>query len=41
MYCAGKLKLMSHNTSYYLIEVVTQVGLTLLYAMGEKDRTES
>ena len=25
----GKLKLRSHNTSYYLIEVVTTAGLTV------------
>jgi hypothetical protein len=28
MHCEGKLKLMSHNTSYYLIEVVIIAGLT-------------
>ena len=30
MYCEGKLKLMSHNTGYCLIEVVTKAGLTVL-----------
>jgi len=29
MYCKGKLKLRSHNTSYRLIEVVTKAGLTV------------
>ena len=28
MYCGGKLKLRSHNTSYCLIEVVTNADFT-------------
>jgi hypothetical protein len=30
MHCEEKLKLRSHNTSYYLIEVVIKAGLTIL-----------
>jgi len=30
MHCEGKLKLKSDNTSYYLIEVVTKAGLTVI-----------
>ena len=30
MQCEGKLKLISHNASYCLIEVVTKTGLTVL-----------
>jgi len=29
MHCEGKFKLRSRNTSYCLIEVVTQAGLTV------------
>ena len=29
MHCDGELKLRSHNTSYYLIEVVPKVSLTV------------
>jgi len=29
MHCEGKFKLRSHNTSYYLIEMVTKAGLTV------------
>jgi hypothetical protein len=29
MHCEGKLKWMSHNTSYCLLEVVTKAGLTV------------
>jgi len=35
MYCEGKLKLRSHNTSYCLIEVVT--GLTVPYDHDHDD----
>jgi hypothetical protein len=28
MHCEVELKLKSHNTNYYLIEVVTEAGLT-------------
>jgi len=31
MHCEGNSKLRSHNTSYCLIEVVTEAGLTVLY----------
>jgi hypothetical protein len=31
MHCEGKLKLMSYNTSYCLIEVVTKAGLTVYW----------
>jgi hypothetical protein len=34
MYCEGKLKLKSHNTSYCLIEVVTKEGLTIYVFSG-------
>ena len=30
MHCVGKLELRSHNTSYYLIKVVTKTGLTVI-----------
>ena len=30
MYGEVKLKLISHNTNYYLIEVVTEAGLTAI-----------
>jgi hypothetical protein len=37
MYCEGKLKLRSHNTSYCLIDVVTKAGLTVFSLFsGEK-----
>jgi hypothetical protein len=29
MYCEGKLKLKSHYTNYWLIEVVTKAGMTV------------
>jgi len=31
MYCDGKLNLRSHFTSYCLIEMVSEAGLTVLY----------
>ena len=30
MHCEGKLELRSHNTGYFLIEVVTKAGLTVI-----------
>ena len=31
IHCEGKLKLISHNTSYCLIDVVTKAGLIGIY----------
>ena len=37
MYYEGKLKLMSNNTSYCLIQVVTKAGLTVYTRIFYKD----
>jgi hypothetical protein len=37
MYCEGKLKLRSHNTSNCLIEGVTKAGLTIYYDMSARE----
>jgi len=36
MGCEGKLKLRSHNTSYYLMEVVIKAGLTVYIFPNKK-----
>ena len=36
MHCEGKIKLKSHNTSYYFIEVVAKAGLTNLLEVVTK-----
>jgi hypothetical protein len=36
MHCEWKLKLMSHNASYCLIEVVTKAGLTVYYIIDKE-----
>jgi len=35
--CEGKLKLRSHNTSYYLIEVVTKAGFDGTFILLNRD----